>query len=100
MGLSHAELRAKGDEQVALLLAYAELQQETGPLGQWMPEATSDAADPEIYDHPNPVRYVPTHYIDHAEAAAERYRKENELPPGAVVIVERRTYGTASPDSP
>lgn len=44
------------DEQRDLVLAYAIVQANTGTQGEWLPDATSDGADPNNYDVP--YRYV------------------------------------------
>ena len=66
------------EEQVALLLAEEQITRLTGPNGEWMPEATSDAADPMSYSG---WRYVPTGpFTNQAEKARldalEAHRKE------------------------
>jgi hypothetical protein len=43
------------DEQVDLVIAEQVVRNLTGPNGEWMPEATSDAADPMAYSG---MRYV------------------------------------------
>ena len=91
MGISHAELIEKGDDQVDLLLAYIEVEHDTGPHGQIVSEATSEVANPNYYGE-GAVRYIPHHLTDYAEAAVEQDRKEQELPPGAIVFVERKEY--------
>ncbi len=44
------------DEQRDLVLAYAIVQANTGTQGEWLPDATSDGADPNNYVVP--YRYV------------------------------------------
>lgn len=91
MGISHAELVEKGQQQLDLLVAYAEVEHEIGPHGHFRSETTSDRANPNYYGD-GAVRFIANHHIDYADAAVELYRKENELPPGAVVYVEKKTY--------
>lgn len=74
------------------MLAYTEVEREIGPHGQLMSEATSEAANPNNPQRSDPIWYVASHHIDWAEAAAEQYRKENDLPPGAIVVVEKRSH--------
>lgn len=44
------------DEQQALVLAYGIVQANTGAQGEWLPDATSDGANPNNYDVP--YRYI------------------------------------------
>lgn len=46
------------DEQIALLLAEDQIRKLTGPNGEWMPDATSEGADPNEYA--SGFRYAPT----------------------------------------
>lgn len=63
-----------------LVIAEARVKRLTGPLGQWMPDATSDRADPTNYD--DPLRYVASEepHTDWAEKAKldaeEAWRKK------------------------
>lgn len=79
------------EDEIETLLAYLEVEREVGPHGQLMSEATSEAANPNNPERSNPIWYVAAHHVDYAEAAIETYRKNNDLPPGAVVYVEKKT---------
>lgn len=57
LGISHAEFLGWPFEQRALMIALARVERNTGRHGEWLPDATSDAADPNNYD--DPLRFVP-----------------------------------------
>lgn len=80
------------EDEIEMMLAYLEVEREVGPHGQLMSEATSESANPNNPERPNPIGYVAGYHVDYAEAAIEQFRKDNTLPPGAVVFVEKKTY--------
>lgn len=60
------------------MIALGRVERLTGQHGEWIPDATSDRADPNNYDHP--LRYVPggpyTNWAEKAVKDAEvAYRK-------------------------
>lgn len=60
------------------MIALARVERLTGPNGEWLPDATSDRADPNNYD--DPLRYIAqgphTNWAEKARRDAEdAYRK-------------------------
>lgn len=97
MGLAPAQLWAMGNEQIDILLASWEVEQDTGQHGQFMSEATSPDADPNNYD--GAYRYVAHVLVDQAERAVINKRKElqTQLPDADLsdlrFVVEKVEYG-------
>lgn len=64
------------DDQLELIEAERIIRSNTGPNGEWLPDATSDDADPMSYK----IRYVTDEHINWAEKQRlddiEAYRKE------------------------
>lgn len=80
-------------EQVDWMIALDEVERDTGQYGESLEEAMSEKADPNFYGD-GAVRFAAKQLVNHAEAAVELYREQNKdnLPPGAVFTVERKTY--------
>lgn len=91
------------DEQRALIEAEQIVRTNTGSNGEWLPEATSDDADPNNYV----MRYVPspekTNWAEKARLdALEQIRKdkgENANMNGVYVTVEEYRYPSRSENS-
>ncbi len=67
------------NEDRALMIALARVERLTGQNGEWLPDATSDRADPNNYE--DPLRYVAqgphTNWAEKARRDAEdAYRKQ------------------------
>jgi hypothetical protein len=85
------------DEQVDLVIAEQMVRNLTGPNGEWMPEATSDAADPMAYSGMRYVASEPfTNWAEKARLdAQEAYRKslgENGNMNGVYFTVDKFEY--------
>lgn len=74
MGITPAELWEKDPEQIDLMVAFAEVEQETGPHGMPMAEATDPRADPTYYGDGS-FGYQATLVEDWAQHAIEMEKK-------------------------
>lgn len=65
-------------EQRALMIAHMRVERNTGQYGEWLPDATSDRADPNNYDDPlRAYAHGPftNWFVKAAEDAKDAYRK-------------------------
>jgi hypothetical protein len=81
------------EDEIAEMLAWQEILQDTGKYGESIAEATSARANP-TYTGPGAIRYIADHTVNYAEQAAEIYRKQHQddMPPGAVIYLDRKEY--------
>ena len=80
LGISHAEFMGWPLEQRALMLALGRVERNTGQYGEWLPDATSDRADPTYYGEDRlrwTVRGPFTNEVERlAKEAEDAYRKD------------------------
>ena len=85
LGISHGEFMGWPAGERDLMIALGRVERNTGRYGEWLPDATSERADPTYYED-DAIRYVPVGpFTNQAEKAAKdaeaAYRKaagENE----------------------
>lgn len=79
LGISHTEFLGWPEHDRLIMIALGRVERNTGPNGEWLPDATNPGADPTDYD--NPLRYVArgpfTNWAEKVRRDAEDiYRKD------------------------
>lgn len=76
LGISHREFMGWPHEERDLMIALGRVERNTGRYGEWLPDATSERADPTYYED-DAVRFIPRGpFTNQAEKAAQDAEKQ------------------------